>query len=153
MSTPSPSSSSGSSPCLNSVSILQHDKPPTSVQCVRVDERSLCIVRMEDEGDFIPLSCFLEWSSITEKELLSIFEECGLEMSKLTTVGEDVRHSLHETPHHSNEACAMDERLLPLGGAIAYLRIFGMMYEAASLGNYLLKEGLLSENSLIPSPC
>ena len=80
------------------------------------------------------------------QEMVSTLKQRGCEMSELTMADDDVQRALLNTSHHSNSDSLQAERLLPLEGAIAYLRVLGKVYEAITLGDHLLKEGLLSQS-------
>lgn len=90
------------------------DKKLVCVQCLRIDKRSVCV--LPNERDFIPLSCFLEWCSTTEDEVIAMFEDCGLGMPMLTIIDGEIWHSIKGTPHLSNKSLATDSY-------ITYLRI------------------------------
>lgn len=72
-------------------------------------------------------------------------------MSELPTADFEVLRALQEKPHHSQGFSAPAERLLPIEGAIAYLKVLGKVYEAITLGDRF--GDLLPKDSRILPPC
>lgn len=84
--------------------------------------------------------------------LKTAFEDAGFEMAELECADDDVWLSVQNSSHHSGKPLRTNKRLLSFEAAIAYLKVLGMPYEAATLDLCLQKEGLLSQDKRILKP-